>query len=71
MAMTKQDFFAKLASLYAVANRADSDLNKQEDWTNQDMAGGSFCRHIDAAIRDMVKIGVLTEEEGQNWYEGL
>ena len=70
--MTKQDFFAKLASLYAVGNRADSDINPdKEDWTHQEMAGKAFCRQIDGAIREMVKVGVLTEEEASNWYEGL
>ena len=69
--MTKQQFFAKLASLYAVANASDSDGESREDWTHANMAGNAFCRKIDEAIKEMKACGVLTQDEADNWYEGL
>lgn len=69
--MTKDKFLAKLADLYRVGNAADSDSEARESWTHHTMAGESFCRKIDEAMREMVKSGVLTEDEAQAWYDTL
>lgn len=71
--MTKDKFFEKLAALYRVGNAADagSGAEAREAWTHHTMAGEAFCRKIDEAMREMVKAGVLTEEEAQTWYDTL
>ncbi|MGF6996809.1 hypothetical protein [Paraburkholderia sp. GAS32] len=72
--MTKQEFFAQLAALYQVGNRADSTEAKAEageTWTKWQMAGTAFCAKIDDVIREMVKVGVLTEDEAANWLESV
>lgn len=71
--MNKQQFFAKLAALYHVGNRADNAARHEngETWTVPAMAGTAFCAKIDSAIREMVAVGVLTEDEAANWLEGV
>lgn len=69
--MTKVEFFAKLAELYAVANASDSDGEAREDWTHHTMAGNGFCRKIDEAMREMEYVGVITRAERDTFYNGL
>lgn len=69
--MTKAQFITMFKAMYNVGNRADSDSELREDWTKPGMAGYACCSHLDHMARDMVKAGVLTEEECQSIYNDL
>jgi hypothetical protein len=67
----RASFFNSLAALYRVANASDSDGEARQAWTKGAMAGEAFCRPVDSALREMVKAGVITAEESQEFYDSL
>lgn len=69
--MSKAQFLAMFQAMYRVGNRADSDNPDREPWTQVDMAGKACCRPLDIMARELVKCGVLTEEERQTLYDTL
>lgn len=70
MKMSKQQFLARLADLYRVGNIADHESNPN-DWTKPEMAGPLVCQHFDQMLRDLVKGGVISEEEHQTFIDTL
>ena len=68
--MTKAEFLKMFAAMYRVGNASDSP-EVREDWTQPDMAGFACCRLLDQMKRELIKIGVVTEEEMDELYDTL
>jgi hypothetical protein len=69
--MTKEQFLALLAQVYAVGNRSDSDSEVRETWTHPDMAGPACCALLDKMLTRMCDLGVLTADEHQRFIDDL
>lgn len=69
--MNADQFLATIASLYRVANRADSDSPARETWTHPAMAGDACCAHLDTIVCRMLAVGVITQEQFDQFYTDL
>jgi hypothetical protein len=69
--MTKTQFLKNVQSLYRVANLADSDSPDRADWTKPDMAGNLCCKHLDKMLHDMLKAGIITNEDFSKFHDTL
>lgn len=69
--MTKAQFIEMFKAMYRVGNMSDSDSESREDWTDEAMSGPACCQLLDKMSGELVKCGVLTEEERQEIYNDL
>jgi hypothetical protein len=69
--MTKGEFKAAWIAMYRVGNYADSDYEWRQEWTHPAMAGVACCKLLDQMANEMVRVGVLTQEEMQSMYDSL
>ena len=68
--MTKTQYMNLIAQLYRAANTADSD-NKAGAWMHPDMAGDAGCAALDKMLHEMVKCGVISNDELQLFHDEL
>ena len=69
--MTRSDFLSHIAALYRVGNMSDSDNPARPKWVKPAMAGEACCSKLDEIMHELVRIGVLTGEEEQRFYDEL
>ena len=71
--MTREKFFIMIQEIYRVGNRADHDARHKygEEWTKAEMAGTACCAKLDEMLQELYKVGVLTGEEHQDFYDSL
>lgn len=68
--MTKAEFLEKLAELYRVGNKSDSDAHDREDWTKPQMAHIA-CAPFDQVVHGMRQCGAITDTDVNEFYGSL
>jgi hypothetical protein len=67
--MTKEQFLQSIKAMYLTLNASDSE--NAESWTTPKMAGSEGCGHLDKLLGSMVREGVMTQEEHQQFMDTM
>jgi hypothetical protein len=68
--VSRAEFLAMISRIYRIGNITDHETNPNRDWTKPVMAS-SICCPLDEMLANLVKDGIITEEEVRNLYDTL
>jgi hypothetical protein len=70
MKISRPEFLALVSRVYRIGNISDHETNPNMDWTKPSMAA-TVCRPLDDMLHNLVKTGVINDEEAKNFYDTL
>ena len=68
--MSKAAFLSHVRALYVAGNMADSDNPERMSWGHHSMVT-SVCSGLDTMLREMERVGALTADQRQSFYDNM